>query len=198
MTIGMAMIRRRDAAPAGQIILPGDSGSWVVPDGVTSVSVVVIGRGGAAVQFGGNASSGAGGALAYANNVAVIPGNSYSYTTGNSPASSIFGITANGGANGGGVNAAAGGTASGGDANFRGADGIVQFSERAAGGSAATYTANGSGTGVGIGISGIGSAAAYGRGGEKVFSGTPGAHQPGGIRIIWGGGRSYPSNAADV
>ena len=44
---------------------------WVAPAGVTSVSIVSIGGG-----------SGSGGALAYKNNITVVPGNSYQVTVG--------------------------------------------------------------------------------------------------------------------
>lgn len=56
---------------------------WIAPTGVTSVSVVVVGGGGG----GGGASGGGGGggggaALAYANNLTVVPGNSYQVIVG--------------------------------------------------------------------------------------------------------------------
>ena len=54
--------------------------SWVVPAGVTSVSVVVIGGGG-----GGNAGvsqGGSGGGLGYKNNITVVPGTSHQVTVG--------------------------------------------------------------------------------------------------------------------
>ncbi|MGZ3774894.1 MAG: DUF7483 domain-containing protein [Bdellovibrio sp.] len=46
--------------------------SWVVPSGVTSISVVCVGSGGATTV--GSDVSGGGGALAYVNNVSVTPG----------------------------------------------------------------------------------------------------------------------------
>ena len=45
--------------------------SWTCPAGVTRVSVVCVGGG-----------SGCGGALAYKNNITVVPGNSYSVVVG--------------------------------------------------------------------------------------------------------------------
>lgn len=60
--------QRSFAAPPGQdAYTTNGTFSWVAPAGVTSVSVVCVGLGGAN-----------GGALAYKNNITVIPGNSYS------------------------------------------------------------------------------------------------------------------------
>jgi hypothetical protein len=67
-----------------EYVLPGDY-VWVCPANVTSISVVCVGAGG-----GGHAgsdilpigSAGGGGALAYRNNINVIPGQSYNVTVG--------------------------------------------------------------------------------------------------------------------
>jgi len=53
--------------------------SWTCPAGVTSVSVVCVGAGGGG---GDNSNGGSGGALAYKNNIAVVPGNSYTVYVG--------------------------------------------------------------------------------------------------------------------
>jgi hypothetical protein len=55
--------------------------SWVAPSGVTSVSVVAVGTGGG-VSGGNNSAGGGGGALAYANNLSVSSGNSYTVIVG--------------------------------------------------------------------------------------------------------------------
>jgi len=55
--------------------------SWVAPAGVTSVSVVTVGAGGGVTGNCGTGGAG-GGALAYANNITVIPGNSYAVVVG--------------------------------------------------------------------------------------------------------------------
>lgn len=57
--------------------------SWVAPSGVTSVAVVTVGGGGNTgfVPTGGYPAGG-GGALAYANSITVIPGNSYAVVVG--------------------------------------------------------------------------------------------------------------------
>ena len=59
--------------------------SWVAPAGVTSVSVVAVGGGGARGRWPCTcsfANGGGGGALAYGNNITVIPGNSYAIVVG--------------------------------------------------------------------------------------------------------------------
>ena len=60
--------------------------TWVAPAGVTSVSVVAIGRGG----NGTSSKGGAGGGLGYKNNITVVPGNSYSVGVGYSSCGSFF------------------------------------------------------------------------------------------------------------
>jgi len=67
--------------------------SWVAPAGVTSVSAVVIGGGG--YRAGTGISGGGGGALAYRNNVTVIPGNSYTVVVGDVNNSSALGTPIN-------------------------------------------------------------------------------------------------------
>ena len=54
--------------------------TWVAPTGVTSVSLVCVGGGGAGGYMRG--SGGAGGGLAYKNNITTVPGNSYTVTVG--------------------------------------------------------------------------------------------------------------------
>jgi hypothetical protein len=59
--------------------------SWIVPAGVTSISIVCIGAGGGGYdgsEF-SNPSGGGGGGLNYVNNVAVTPGETLSITYGN-------------------------------------------------------------------------------------------------------------------
>lgn len=183
--------------PVGEDLLTASSGSWVCPADVTSIAVVLIGRGGNGIQFGGTASGGGGGALAYKNSIAVTPGQSYSYSITTS-STTMFGITAGAGQIGGSNRAATGGTATGGDANFSGGNSTARSGGSSkAGGSAASYTADGaSNGGVGVGLTGTGSSGTYGRGGTTVFSGSPTNGGPGAIRIIWGEGRSYPDNAS--
>lgn len=57
--------------------------SWTAPAGVTSISVVTVGAGNNGYMDGdGNNLGGGGGALAYKNNYAVTPGNSYAVEVG--------------------------------------------------------------------------------------------------------------------
>jgi len=59
---------------------PGDY-TWTAPAGVTKISVVLIGGGGGGGQ-GAGGPGGGGGALAYKNNITVVPGVSYNLTVG--------------------------------------------------------------------------------------------------------------------
>lgn len=70
-------------APAGQddFATPGTF-SWTAPAGVTSVSVVAVGGGGGGGPGTINGKGGGGGALAYLNNIPVIPGSSYTVVVG--------------------------------------------------------------------------------------------------------------------
>jgi len=60
------------------------SGTWTVPSGVTSISVLAIGGGGGAAATGSNrgGGGGSGGAMAWVNDVSVIPGQVYQYFVG--------------------------------------------------------------------------------------------------------------------
>ncbi len=72
------------AAAPGQVVFSGKTGStsWVVPAGVSSISIVAIGRGGGATYAISNQVTpglgGGGAALAYKNNIAVAAGQSVS------------------------------------------------------------------------------------------------------------------------
>ncbi len=76
------------AQPSGSQVAYTTPGTytWVAPAGVTSVSAVCVGGGGSiGVYFDGASyymNGGAGGALAYANNISVTPGNSYTVVVG--------------------------------------------------------------------------------------------------------------------
>lgn len=76
------------SVPVGQqAYTTAGSYTWVAPAGVTKVSVVAVGSGGRAASYGTFPASpgiggGGGGALAYKNNITVIPGTSYSVTVG--------------------------------------------------------------------------------------------------------------------
>jgi hypothetical protein len=55
---------------------------WTCPTGVTKVSVVCIGGGGTVTPLAGSVTGGAGGALAYKNNITVVPGTQYTVVVG--------------------------------------------------------------------------------------------------------------------
>lgn len=71
----------------------GWSVPWVVPDGVTSISIVTIGAGGGCCtqQAYVISSGGGGGGLAYENNVSVTPGETLYLTYGRGRAATSFG-----------------------------------------------------------------------------------------------------------
>lgn len=185
----------------GEAILLNNAGNWICPPGVTSVSGVLIGGGGYSNSDypGPNGYGGGGGSLIYFNNVAVIPGTSYPYTVGNSN-TSILGFTARMGSGGTTSSGGAGGTPvtpiPAGGVGFSGGNGGGS-SSYAGGGGAASYTGNGATAGdYGMGLYGIGSTGNYGKGGQAdIANDALYGGQYGAIRLIWGGGRSFPSNA---
>lgn len=69
--------------PAGQqaYTTPGTY-TWVCPAGITSVSVVAVGGGGRGGQQPYYNGAGSGGGLGYKNNIAVVPGTSYTVVVG--------------------------------------------------------------------------------------------------------------------
>jgi hypothetical protein len=155
--------------------------SWVAPACVTSVSVVTVGGGGGYVNWNlgccvceGRAGGG-GGALAYANNISVTPGTSYTVVVG-SP-----GFTGAGGTSSF-INtstvAAGGGTVAGVTAYQGGKGGVVVAGTGFAGG------AGGNVGGAAVVRSGAGGAGGYtgvgGRGGNWASNGVAGAGGGGG------------------
>ena len=190
--------------PVGEVLLTNSSGNWSVPAGVRRVSLVLIGRGGKAVKgesWQGSNAGGGGGALTYANNIVVTPGQLLAYTTGtagNSTHTTILGLIATRGGNASAYNnAGSGGAAStsgGATASFAGGNGKMDSSAyNATGGGGGRYNAAGSGSlGVDVYGEGGGVDGPYGRGAGAEQNPTP---QPGAIRIIWGTGRSFPNNA---
>lgn len=234
--------------------------SWTCPTGVTSVCAVAVGAGANASETGSSAfngswaySGGGGGALAYANNIAVTPGQSYTIVVGAGSAGTgrwgisggdssfstfvkagggksgstyvncvggtvITGTGGAGGAGGSGSGSGAGGaggySGAGGKGGNGSADGGFSITAGASGsgggggggGGCSNMTSGGNGGSVGLygqgtsgaggtaggstgGAGGNGSNGGYGAGGVTI--GAPGA-----VRIIWGSGRSFPSNAA--
>jgi len=151
--------------------------SWVAPAGVTSVSVVTVG-GGASNSSGGGTAYGGGGALAYKNNIAVTPGNSYTVVVGAGAS------RCTGGANGGN--------------SYFNSTGTVW----AQGGlitGAATYVGDGGGNGGGIGQGGGGAGGYSGNGGTGGFtncnSGSSGSGGGGGGGGARNGSSCYQGGA---
>lgn len=190
------------------IILPGavtltTSGTWTVPEGVTSICVACVGAGGNGIvrtAFGGWWVGGSGGGLTYKNNIAVTPGQVISYTvaTGAGTSTTFQSLNAASGSNGfepgssGAVNY--GGVSSGGDVNYTGGSSNGISGGSSVGGAAATVFGNGA-TGTGTGTNFGSGIVPYGGGGTSVHSPATATNgQPGAIRIIWGTGKSFPNN----
>ena len=186
--------------------------TFTVPANVYSVSAVAIGGGGAQLPLNSNnAWSGGGGALTYINNLSVTPGQSISVVVGargvyyyagggdsQSGGASSFGIMTAGG--GGGAKSygavGIGGTPSGTyTAGFSGGNGIYSQSYNLLGGSAGGYSANGA-TGGNAGTGLYGGPGSYGKGDSAAYyNPSPSNSTDGAVRVIWGPGRSFPSNA---
>lgn len=230
------------------------SGTFTVPAGVTSISAVAVGRGGATPS--GSTYGGGGGALSYSNAVAVTPGESLDVVIDTASSRVLRGATellkavvgAAGDTTGAGGAAASGvgdvrrsggqgagafdGRGGGGAAGYSGDGGAggIGYNPGASGaggggggggGGASSFASGGGGGGVGVlgeGASGAGGIAggyrgdggsggtggtvtptggAYGGGAGTLYFGS-GTGGGGAVRIIWGLGRSFPNNAADV
>ena len=192
-------------SPVGEVTLTAASGTWVCPAGVTRVCAVLVGKGGKGVNQGGYwCAGGDGGALAFKNNIAVVPGTSYSFVIGST--TQIFGLRVFAGVNGYsspnyqnryGSEATTDGAPDG-RCNGAAAYSVGDPERGAVGGGAGRYEGTPAAAGVGVGLFGTGSTGSYGAGGVTAYSYsgrvTPGG--PGAIRIIWGTGRSFPSNAS--
>ena len=171
-----------------EFITPGTY-SWIPPSGVTSVSVVAIGGGGAGYNGWANAA-GAGAGLGWKNSIAVTPGSSYTVVVG-------AGGSKNGGAGGnsyfislatvsgyGGGNASSGANTSGPNANSYGGGYVGD------GGGAGGNTTNYQGGGGAGGYSGTGgnqgslpAANSGGAAGGGYYSSTYGSGAGGGVGL---------------
>lgn len=171
-----------------EFLTPGTY-TWVAPNGVTAVSAVTVGGGGAGYNTWSNAA-GAGAGLGWKNNITVVPGNSYTVQVG-------AGGVKNGGAGGtsffistatvagyGGGNASSGQNTSGPNANGYGGGYVGDGG--GAGGNATNY-AGGGGAG---GYSGTGgnqqslpAANSGGAAGGGYYSSTYGTGAGGGVGL---------------
>lgn len=165
------------------------SGNWIVPAGVTSVTVQIWGAGGggggsntAATNFGGSG----GGSGAYVSRIITVSPGTYAFTIGTGGTGGIaaggtggaggnstitiggFTLTANGGTGGTGNTGAAGigGTGTGGTTNTNGNSGIVGGAIGGAGGNAPNGGTGGTGGSNSDGISGT-TPGGGGGGGER-------------------------------
>jgi len=69
----------------GPVVSSGTSGTWIPPEGVTSVDILLVGGGGSGGRGSGNAwdsAGGGGGAMYESTGVAVVPGQSVAVTVG--------------------------------------------------------------------------------------------------------------------
>lgn len=156
----LPVILRDTILPSSQYTLPGTY-TWICPSGVTSVSVVAIGAGGAGSNtspWGEVGNGGGGGGLAWKNNIPVVPGQSYTVVVG------------------------AGGGGNGGDSYFidtstvRGHGGTARNSGGGLGGS---YTVSGTSGGGAAGGNGSGSLTS-GANGQRAGGGSGGYSGSGG------------------
>jgi hypothetical protein len=201
--------------------------SFVVPPGVFYVHAVAISSGGGGARGAdgdtNESPAGGGGALSYSNGIAVTPGETLTVVVplGGSAGSSMSSgsaaadagikrgaawlVMAKGGAGGNwasGIGGAGGAAASGvGDVRWSGGKGqdTTNFTY---GGWSGRYTSNGinggsSQSNLSASLSGADSGTGLGRGGSGGRSSASNG-VVGGIRIMWGGARSYPGNAADM
>lgn len=196
------MNQRTFVAPPGQeAFTTAGTYSWVALDGVTTVSVVVVG------SSGGTANAEKGGALSYKNNITVVPGNTYTVVVpapvnsgtrasfnGNATVSASFYNNRTGDGGGDGADNYGGGAG-----GYSGNAGVPNNAAPSGGGASSGYAAAGGGGGVGLLGQGASGAAPtttgfdWGRG----FGGSGGADgtdcadrttDPGGNGGAYGGG----------
>lgn len=189
------------APPGQQVYTSAGTYSWVCPAGVTSVSVVVVGKGGknwAASGPNGSVemSGGGGGGLAYKNEIAVVAGQSYTvvinstsggqnYFINNSTVCATNGIDASGYTGGSGGYMVAG---TGGGSGGKGGDSITYtpqpiYRVNGGGGGAAGYSGNGGAGGQGS-VDTAGSDGSGGGGGGGGTSASGGPASGGGVGVL--------------
>ena len=173
------------------------SGTWVCPEGVTSVCFVIIAPGVSGRYTGSSVTAGAGGGLKYRNATPVIPGQSYNIVIGPLGGQvTAFGTMV-------GTRATTSGPSSGGFAGTDGGSRSSQGTVRADSGKGGGYTkilgANYLNQQLGSDLYGNENVSGYGSGGyaskDGGGSGIGQTARPGACRIIWGRYRSFPTNA---
>lgn len=197
-------------APSQQEFITPGTTSWTAPEGVTSVCAVAVGGGGGGGGSGGDAGSGGGGGgLGWKNNIAVVPGTSYTVVvggagalstgTGGTGGQSYFidtsTVVGNGGVGGtlvttsanggvGGTFVGDGGGNGGQGGNCSGTDAADTIREAGAGGGAGGYSGTG-GRGAGAQTAsnaGGAGAGGGGGGGGSIDTGSPGGG--GGVGLL--------------
>lgn len=200
---------------AGQELFTS-SRTFVVPAGVTSISVVGITKGENGTDFGDSTvRSGAGGCLRYVNGISVSPGESLSVNMGTYPfdgtdislrrgAEILMRATGRGNTDMVGLGFDGGNWAQGSGSSLTGAGAGGYTSAGADSGFGAGTTGGGGsslmggGAGAPAGAAPTQAGAAYG-GGAGISPGLSSTGGPAGIRIIWGPGRAFPNtNTGDV
>lgn len=173
------------------------SGTWVCPEGVTSVCFVIIAPGVSGRYTGSSVTAGAGGGLKYRNATPVIPGQSYNIVIGPLGGQvTAFGTMV-------GTGATTSGPSSGGFAGSAGGGGSSQGTIRADSGKGGGYTkilgANYLNNQLGSDLYGNENVSGFGSGGSASKDGSGGGNgqtaRPGACRIMWGRYRSFPTNA---
>lgn len=201
---GFMSFRGPGVATGQQAYTTPGSYSWVVPTGVTSVSVVAVGAGASGARkfycsgcFCYAGSSGPGGSLSYKNNYSVTPGTSITVAAGTGGAANSSSIDPNPGlgswfANYSGVLLAKGGNCINygpnvGDVSYTGGggNGCTSVSRGGGGGGAGGYTGTG-GNGAAGACSGSGSSGGGGGGGAS-GCGNGGGGGGGGTGILGAG-----------
>jgi len=213
--------------PAGSAIgellktYPSGVGTWTAPTGVTSISVLCIGAGGAS---GSSRNGPGGGGLGWKNNITVVPGTSYEFfvpdqkpagATGGTGDDAYFknasGTIIVKGGGGGGAGSTAGGTYTGdgggnGGTGGTGETGWGQSKRGGGAGGAGGYSGNGGngGSPTGTGSAGSGGGGGGGAGGNGGHSGYTNGRAGGGVgyygegasgaggQFVQSGGTQYP------
>lgn len=173
------------------------SGTWVCPEGVTSVCFVIIAPGVNGQYSGSYAEGGAGGGLRYRNNMTVVPGQSYPITIGG-PGGQVaaFGTMVGSGST-------TSGPYTGGTIGYPGQRISTQGNALAVSGKSGGYInvlgSNYQTQQQGSNLYGDENVSGYGSGGyaskNGSGSGTAQTARPGACRIMWGRGRSFPGRA---
>lgn len=187
------------AEPGGVLFTTTGSHSWTAPAGVTSVCVVCVGGGGGGGSTGGSGGGGGGGGgLGWKNDIAVVPGTSYTVVVGagglddsltHGGDSYFIDTSTVAGFGGTSTDSATGGTGGGYAGDGGGNGGSPDNSgatDSTGGGGAGGYSGNGGGSA----INSYGTAGSGGGGGGGAAGGSSDAASGGGGVGVYGEGAS--------